>query len=120
MRAPEASEVEAGRDRGAVGRRVGEQPAAHPEPMLGEINVGLRRRIAGMKNVLILVLVVVVVFLADRITLIENQRYALKIGLCKNVDPLQMVPCLGETQTRTSRWYHLYYALTDHIPRVPY
>jgi hypothetical protein len=73
-----------------------------------------------MKNVLILMLVVLVIFLVDRITLIENQRYALQVGLCKNTDPLHMVPCLAKTQSRTSRRWHLYYALTDNIPRVPY
>lgn len=42
---------------------------------------------------------------------IENERYALVIGLCKVDVTILTDTCLAEVQTRTSWLWHLYYAL---------
>jgi hypothetical protein len=73
-------------------------------------------------KVAVVVLALLVVFLADRTVRLENQRYALYLGLCKrDPNPLNLEPfwkCLEDVQTRTSWFWHLYYAVTDHIPAV--
>ena len=74
-----------------------------------------------MKLALVL-LTVLALFLADRLVRVENQRYALLVGMC-TVDPAvpigRLVECLDKVQTRTSWFWHLYYAVTDHVPPVP-
>lgn len=73
-----------------------------------------------MKAAAIIVLLLLVVFLADRVVRIENQRYALYNNLCKS-DPLNLTvrwDCLEKVQTRSSWFWHLYYAMTDHVPPV--
>jgi len=65
------------------------------------------------KNAIIGVLVIVVIVLCTRIVRIENERYALMLGMCRGS---MGVPtdfrCLNAVQTRTSWAWHLYYALT--------
>jgi hypothetical protein len=42
----------------------------------------------------------------------ENQRYAMFVGMCAG----PVVPngaCLAKVETRTSWWWHLYYALQN-------
>lgn len=77
---------------------------------------------AVMKNAVIVVLALVVVFLADRLVRTENQRYALLVGVCKQPDPASPASafqCLESIQTRTSWFWHLYYGVTNHLPAVP-
>ena len=53
-----------------------------------------------MKSATIIVLVLLVAFLADRVVRIENQRYALHVGVCK-LDPGNPAPgwrCLDDVQ----------------------
>ena len=55
-----------------------------------------------------------VVWLAYALVRVENQRYALLVGLCVDhssgfVDST----CLRKVETRTHWAWHLYYALTD-------
>jgi hypothetical protein len=71
-------------------------------------------------KVLVTVLILLTGFLADRVVRIENQRYALLVGLCKldPSNPAQGWNCLASVQTRTSWFWHLYYAMTDHTPPV--
>lgn len=68
-----------------------------------------------MKNVLIAILLALVVFMAERIVWIENQRYALVLGMCPNTLPVRItqIECLEEVHTRTSWIGHLYYGLTS-------
>lgn len=74
-----------------------------------------------MKSAAIVVLILISAFLADRVVRIENQRDALHVGLCKP-DPANLAQrwnCLENVQTRTSWFWHLYYATTEHVPPVP-
>lgn len=73
-----------------------------------------------MRNALIPVLILVAGFLADRVVRIENQRYALFVDLCKldPANPAKRWDCLENVQTRTSWFWHLYYAMTEHVPPV--
>lgn len=57
-----------------------------------------------MKNGLIVVLAVAVVFLSDRLVREENQRYALLLGMCPPKDAARLLvnfDCLDAVQTRT-------------------
>lgn len=74
-----------------------------------------------MKNAIIVVLILLVALLADRVVRIENQRYALYTNLCKYdpANPTVRWDCLEKAQTRTSWFWHLYYAVTEHVPKVP-
>jgi hypothetical protein len=57
----------------------------------------------------------VIVWLSSALVRVENQRYAMLIGMC----PDRLVPgmhdsrCLAKVETRTHSLWHLYYALTD-------
>lgn len=68
-----------------------------------------------MKNLTILVLVGIIVFMGYRIVHIENQRYALLLGMCDRKDGLQLpdFDCLSKVETRTHWAWHLWYALGD-------
>jgi hypothetical protein len=64
-----------------------------------------------MRNVIILLLCAALAFVSYRLIDIENQRYALLLGMCPGdlfpVDPI----CLHSVETRTSWAWHLYYGL---------
>ncbi|RZL87187.1 MAG: hypothetical protein EOP82_27355 [Variovorax sp.] len=62
----------------------------------------------------IVVLAALVVWLASALVHVENERYALQIGLCQH-DPtaLKMFDCLKKAQTRNGWYWHLWYALGD-------
>ena len=64
---------------------------------------------------MIAVLLLLIVFLCSRIVHIENQRYALFLGMCASPpeDARPALRCLETVQTRTSPLWHLYYALTN-------
>lgn len=54
------------------------------------------------------------IVLAATLVKVENQRYALQAGMCRDATTSQVdVKCLGTVQTRTGWWWHLYYALSD-------
>jgi hypothetical protein len=66
--------------------------------------------------IIIGVLLLVIVYMARTIVRIENQRYALSIGMCGNKTNRELPPdpeCLRTVQTRTHWTWHLYYALLD-------
>lgn len=75
---------------------------------------------AVVRNALIVVLLVAIAVLADRVVREENQRYALLLGMCIQEGPVVLpdFECLDTVQTRTSWLWHLYYGITDPIPRV--
>lgn len=68
-----------------------------------------------VKNVIIGVLVLAVLVLGSALVRIENQRYALSLGMCPG--PAAGVPpdlaCIAKVETRTGAWAHLLAALTD-------
>ena len=67
------------------------------------------------KNLLIAVLLAVVLVLAITLVRVENQRYAMSLGMCAAADAAKLpdMNCLRQTTTRTGWWWHLYYAVTD-------
>jgi hypothetical protein len=65
------------------------------------------------KNVLIVILVAACVYLASVVVEVENQRYALQIGMCKDEIGHTDNKCLAGVETRTGWWWHLFYAITD-------
>jgi hypothetical protein len=75
-------------------------------------------------KVLVVVLLVLVGYLADRVVRLENQRYALMVGMCQReiVPGARRVPdfnCLNDVQTRTWWGWHLFYAVVGDVPAVP-
>lgn len=63
-------------------------------------------------GVLLAVAVVLLVWFGAAIVRIENERYALALGMCRNdVTKMADLGCLDRTQTRTHWLWHLYYAL---------
>ena len=69
------------------------------------------------KNALLVLLLAAVGWLAVTVVRLENFHYASLVGMCgefKADDPLQTVKrhnCLHANQTRTSFFWHLFYAL---------
>lgn len=61
------------------------------------------------KNAVILLLLLLAVWLGLALARVENQRYALAVGMCRNTD----FACLDKVETRTSKGWHIYYALTE-------
>ena len=64
--------------------------------------------------------VLVIVWLSISLVRVENQRYAMSVGMCEDKGLLiatQQISwdfnCLSKVQTRTSWVGHLFYALTD-------
>lgn len=65
-----------------------------------------------MKNVLILALLGMLTWFSSVIVELENYRYASSIGMCsEHIDLVKKSQCLNETETRTSPFWHLAYAL---------
>lgn len=76
-----------------------------------------------MRTFIIFVLIAALVFVSDRLVRIENQRYALIVGMCQRDGERLPVgldrECLQAVQTRTSWAWQLYYGLTNPVPSVP-
>lgn len=67
-----------------------------------------------MKNATIGLLSILLLFSFYRIIYIENQRYALIVGMCQEQSkPLPDLNCLRDVKTRTHWIWHLYYGLFD-------
>ena len=92
--------------------------------MLEETKVSAQRGFVAMlkekkKNSLIFVLLLVTIALSSIVIRLENQRYALLVGMCPNAREFSANPtpealgCLRTVQTRTSSLWHLYYAIAD-------
>lgn len=59
----------------------------------------------------LVVAVLLIVWLSVALVRVENERYAMQVGMCK-VDPVKPIrPCLDQVETRTSWVWHLFYAL---------
>lgn len=66
------------------------------------------------QHILFISSLVAIVWLSAALIRVENQRYAMTVGMC--IDPFLKVAdqsCLSTVKTRTGWWWHLYYALTD-------
>lgn len=64
------------------------------------------------KNVALILLALLVVWLSASLVRVENQRYAQVIGMCRDgATGLSDLPCLAEVETRTSWFWHLAYGL---------
>lgn len=68
-----------------------------------------------MKELAIFLLLAALVFVSARLIHVENQRYAMVVGLCrfKVEDPNALRECLRNVQARDSGLWHLYYGLID-------
>ena len=68
-----------------------------------------------LKNLTIAALALLIVVLTSTLVRVENERYALLVGMCRDKVTPQLVDgkCLRDVETRTAWWWHLYYALKD-------
>ena len=68
-----------------------------------------------MKNLIILVLVAVCVWMGHRVVVLENYHYASMMNFCSQfanaADLVKRERCLNATQTRTNWGWHLAYGL---------
>ena len=54
----------------------------------------------------------ITVWLASALVRVENERYALVVGMCRDKIGQTDNSCLRTVETRTSSMWHLFYALT--------
>ena len=66
-----------------------------------------------INGVLLVLLLATTVWLANSLVRVENQRYAMQVGMCRQEVADWSYKCLKQVETRTSRVWHLFYALTD-------
>jgi len=67
-----------------------------------------------LTRVALAVSLVLVVLFAAALVRVENERYALLVGMCRQTQTgLPDVKCLSTVETRTAWWWHLFHALTD-------
>jgi len=60
----------------------------------------------------LVVALVLVVWLTTALVRVENQRYGLQLGMCRDlVAGLAEPTCLKTVQTRTAWYWHLFYAM---------
>ena len=59
------------------------------------------------------VLAVLLLCVCASLVRVENQRYALTLGMCAPRPPIPVpdLVCLERVETRTGWWWHLYYAM---------
>lgn len=71
-----------------------------------------------MRTLLIICLCATLFFTCDRLVEIENQRYALLLGMCHQQDPATLFDfeCLEKVESRTSWIEHLYFGLFGPVP----
>lgn len=71
-----------------------------------------------MQRLLIVCLCAALLFVCYRLIEIENQRYALLLGVCLQEDPATLYDfeCLEKVESRTSWFDHLYFGLFGPIP----
>ncbi len=56
----------------------------------------------------------IIVWMTVTIVRVENQRYALQVGLCRDgVGGNTNAACMLHVESRTHWWAHLFYALTN-------
>lgn len=68
----------------------------------------------GVRNITILFLMLTVAYLCAVIIRIENERYAMAIGMCFNKQlGVPDLSCVRKAETRTSPLWHLYFAIAN-------
>jgi len=66
-----------------------------------------------LRNLALVVLLAAVLYLCHVVARVENERYALVLGLCKpNAVGIIEVECLKAAETRTSSFWHVFYAIS--------
>jgi hypothetical protein len=67
----------------------------------------------SVSTVLVVSLIALLVWFGSALVRVENQRYALQVGLCtfSPTDPVVLSDCLNRAETRTGWWWHIFYAL---------
>lgn len=70
------------------------------------------------KNLAIVFLLGVCTLLTHTLVVVENQRYAYQVGMCRdtqisNKALLWDYKCQASVETRTAWWWHLYYAVKE-------
>jgi hypothetical protein len=72
----------------------------------------MKNNIVLVLSALVIVLALAVTFLSYRVVHIENQRYAMQLGMCSGPS-VPDLKCLETVQTRTSWLWHLFYGVTS-------
>lgn len=62
-------------------------------------------------RVAMIVAAILIVWLGASLVRVENQRYALLGGMCRDASGAVDGACLQKVETRTAWWWHLLYAL---------
>lgn len=71
-----------------------------------------------MRVLLIVCLSAALFYCCQRLVEVENQRYALLLGMCQRQDLIVLhdLGCLAKVETRTSWTWNLYYGLFGNLP----
>jgi len=65
------------------------------------------------RNIALVAAAVLIVWLSVALVRVENQRYAMAVGMCYDkAKGLPDLVCVHRVETRTAWWWHLFYALT--------
>lgn len=64
-----------------------------------------------VRSTLLMALAVIVVWMAVALARVENERYALALGMCRLPSGMADSACLARAETRTSWAWHIWYAL---------
>lgn len=64
-------------------------------------------------KVLSVVLAVLCLLLGASLARVENERYALSLGMCRDKLGIADASCLQKTQTRTHWFWHVFHAMTS-------
>lgn len=66
------------------------------------------------KNIALLICASLLILLITSLVRVENERYALSIGMCIHPQLLNADnQCLVNVQTRNGWWWHVFYAITN-------
>lgn len=63
------------------------------------------------KNIALFILSALLLWTTVSLIRVENQRYAMMVGMCRDKTGGWNYKCLSQVETRTGWWWHLYYGL---------
>lgn len=68
---------------------------------------------SSASTVLVVILLALLMWFGAALARVENERYALQMGLCSSnpANTLALFDCLKKAETRTGWWWHIFYAL---------
>jgi hypothetical protein len=96
-------------------RRVAALPKCSPGAATAVVLLAIGgKRPASMKELLIVVLAGLLVWVSSALIRVENERYALSLGMCPDAYEAGMkahFDCIDTVETRTHPMWHLVYAL---------